>query len=140
MLDALEACDRARIDRRIGGALRRGLTYYRDELFLSDGTPKYFNDSVYPIDAQCVAQGIQTFAIASERDPAYLADAWRVFDFGVAKMMRRDGGFAFQRRRLWRNPAAHMRGANASMLLGLTHLLAASRRSDAADRPAPLSA
>ncbi len=140
VLDALEVCDRAGIDPRIGEALRRGLKYYRDELFLGDGTPKYFNQSVYPIDAQCVAQGIQTFAIASERDRNYLADAWRVLDFGVAKMMRRDGAFAFQRRRLWRDPAAHMRGANASMLLGLTHLLAASRRSDAGDQSAPLSA
>jgi hypothetical protein len=140
VLDALEVCDRARIDPDIGEALRRGLKYYRDELFLRDGTPKYFNSSVYPVDAQCVAQGIQTFAIASERDPTYLAEAWRVFDFGVAKMMRRDGAFAFQRRRLWRNPAPHMRGVTASMLLGLTHLLAASRRTRTADQPASLPA
>src|SRR5205807_2188927 len=43
-------------------ALERGLTFYSSALFRADGAPKYTPKSQYPIDCQCVAQAIQTFA------------------------------------------------------------------------------
>jgi hypothetical protein len=103
-------------------ALHRGLTYYRDELFLDDGTPKYSPSSIYPVDSQCVAQGIQTFARAARREPELAEVAWRVFAFALRKMRRPDGAFCFQRRRLWRNATPHLRWSEAPMLLALTHL------------------
>lgn len=124
VLDSLNVCAEAGIESsRCTNGYVRGLTYYRRHLFLADGTPKYFSDSTYPIDAQCVAQGIQTLAIAGRSEPDRLDDAWKVFEFAIKRMMRKDGAFIFQRRRLWVNRAPHMRGAVASMFLALTHLL-----------------
>jgi hypothetical protein len=103
-------------------ALERGLAYYRDELFLEDGTPRYFASSTYPVDSQCVAQGIQTFARAARRQPELADTAWSVFGYALRKMRRPDGAFCFQRRRLWRNRIPHVRWSEAPMLLALTHL------------------
>jgi hypothetical protein len=117
VLDALRVCVQAGLPSARPDALDRGLAFYRRALFLEDGTPKYTIDSTYPVDIQCVAQGIQTFALAG--------DAWalRVFEFALTRMRRADGAFAFQRRRLWRNDIPHVRWGQAPMLLALTHLL-----------------
>jgi hypothetical protein len=124
LLDCLKTCAGAGVEpARCMHAYALGIEYYRRALFLDDGTPKYFAHSTYPIDMQCVAQGIQTFAIAGEEMPEFLDAAWATFDFALRRMRRGDGAFMFQRRRLWTNRVPHMRGVVASMLLALTHLL-----------------
>jgi hypothetical protein len=122
VLDSLLYCAKAGVEIDGGAALERGLAYYRRALFLEDGTPKYRPDSLYPIDAQCVAQGIQTMALAGERDPAYNTFAWTALDFALRRMARRDGSFIFQRRRRWANAAPHIRWMAAPMLQALTLL------------------
>ena len=85
VLEALLACERAGVG-DVGPALERGLAFYRDRLFLADGTAKYYVDDVFPVDAQCVAQGIQTFALASLSGRDFQQPAWRVFDFAQGRM------------------------------------------------------
>jgi hypothetical protein len=125
VLDSLADCAGAGIE-GADEAYDRGLAFYREALFLADGTPKYYADSVYPLDMQCVAQGIQTLARASERDPSSLEQAWGVLDWACRRMRWASGMFAFQRRRLWTNRASHMRGVVAPMVLALTELLSAA--------------
>jgi hypothetical protein len=122
VLESLIRCADAGVDTIIEPALERGLRFYRDELFLADGTPKYMPDSLYPIDTQCVAQAIQTFALASRRLPEYAATARTAFDYATRRAQRRDGAFVFQRRRLWVNRAPHIRWCEAPMLHAMTHL------------------
>lgn len=128
VLDSLEECRRAGLDDRVPAALERGLAYYDRELFLEDGIPKYYADAIYPVDSQCVAQAIQTMAIASARDPRLLERALSVFEFALRRMRRRDGAFLFQRRRFWHNATPHVRGTMASMHLALAHLARALDR------------
>ncbi len=123
VLQCLMTCDEAGMGEQVEESLRRGLDFYRRELFLPDGTPKYLTTSLHPIDAECVAQGIQAFARAASRDPRCADDARRVFDFAMRRMRRRDQGFLYQRRRLWVNPTPHVRWVAASMMLALAHLL-----------------
>ena len=123
VLDSLRICLDSGLTPEVEPALDRGLAYYREHLFLADGTPKYFSGKTYPIDTQSVAQAIQTFAIAASRDASFAEPAWKVFEWAVANMRRPDGAFYFQRRRHWVNPVPHMRGVVASMLLGLVHLV-----------------
>ncbi len=126
VLDSLICCAEAGVEVDGGSALERGLAYYRDRLFLQDGTPKYLPQSVYPIDAQCVAQGIRTMTLAASHDASYGALAWRVFDFALRQMQRGDGSFIFQRRRHWTNPTPHMRWVVAPMFESLSCLCAAT--------------
>jgi len=120
VLDALRECVAAGVPTARREALDRGLAFYRRALFLADGTPKYTTGSTYPIDIQCVAQGIQTFALAD--DPWALT----VYRFAMRRMHRPDGAFAFQRRRFWRNDTPHVRWGQAPMLRALVHLLGAT--------------
>jgi hypothetical protein len=82
---------------------------------------------VFPIDAQSVAQGVQTLSIAARHDDSYATAAWEVFRYGARRMLGEDGLPIFQRRRLWTNRAHHVRWVVAPMLLALTHLLALDR-------------
>jgi hypothetical protein len=124
VLDALLACRKAGIESADDVAIDRGLDYYRKALFLADGTPRYSSTSLYPIDIQCVAQGIQTFALASSRRRELLDHARLVFTFSRS-MQRPDGAFAYQRNRRWGVSTPHVRWAAAPMLLALTNLVRA---------------
>jgi hypothetical protein len=123
VLEALNTCVRAGIE-EAAEPLVKGLEYYRTQLFLSDGTPKYFSNKTHPIDMWCVAQAIQTFSIVSHLDRSLLDQALAVFAFALRDMRASDGSFIFQRTRLWRNRARHVRGVVAPMVLSLAHLLA----------------
>jgi hypothetical protein len=118
VLECLLVCGHAGLNHGVQPAVEAGLDFYRRKFFLADGTPKYLANAVYPIDVQCAAQGIQTFAHAGERETAL-----RVFEFARRKLRRRDGAFIFQQRRLWRNRTPHVRWSAAPMMLALTHLL-----------------
>jgi hypothetical protein len=117
VLECLMACRDAGVEVD-AAALERGLDFYADELFLADGTPKYLPGSVWPVDVQCAAQGIQTFAIAGRPDVAT-----RAVEYALDHLQRRDGAFVFQRRRLWSNRVAHLRWAAAPMAMALAHYL-----------------
>jgi hypothetical protein len=123
VLDCLHVCRVHGLESAREETLVRGLAYYGSRLFLPDGTPKYTDTSVHPIDIQCAAQAIQTFSVAGLADPSQGELAARVYRFALERMRRSDGAFIFQRRRLWTNRAAHVRWAQAPMLLALTHLL-----------------
>lgn len=125
VLESLGICGDAGVGDE--AALQRGLDYYRQKLFIQDGTPRYHSSSVYPIDTQSAAQGIQTFARASDRRPELAETAWTIFDYAIRKLRRSDGAFIFQRRRLWRNRTPHIRWVAAPMLLAMTHLFETSR-------------
>ncbi len=125
VLDSLRFCADAGLGDGIEEAWQRGLAFYRQNLFLPDGTPRYFSHETFPVDLQCVAQALQTLSIASAHDPSCLQDARHVLAYAQRAMLRADGAYRFQRRRFWINPVAHLRGGNADMILGLARLLRA---------------
>jgi hypothetical protein len=121
VLESLLVCQAAGLDGD-KPVIERGLDYYRQHLFDDDGTPKYYESSVYPIDAQCAAQGVQTFARAAAIGSQHTGFAWAIFEFARARLLRTDGAFIFQRRRFWKNRTPHVRWVAAPMLLAMTHL------------------
>ncbi|MDQ3866668.1 MAG: hypothetical protein M3304_07540 [Actinomycetota bacterium] len=128
VLEALMVCRDARIAAAGGMELAIGLEFYARRLFLADGTPKFTDRSVFPIDSQCAAQGIQTFALASAADPRYLELGRAIFLYSRRRLWRPDGALVHQRGRLWTNRTPHVRWGAAPMLLALVHLLAAEGR------------
>ena len=60
VLDALLYLDNEGYDYPFNTALEKGLQYYLNNLFTVDGIPKFFNNNLYPIEAQNCAQAIQT--------------------------------------------------------------------------------
>ena len=59
--------------------IKRVFDYYIKDMFLSDGTPKYYS-RLYPIDIQCASQSIETFTFFSSIDISSLelAKKWRI--------------------------------------------------------------
>jgi hypothetical protein len=103
--------------------LDRGWHYYRDHFFLDDGTPKYYNHAVYPIDVHSAAQGIITFLdIARDR-----AGAERIARWTLDHLWDGRGHFHFQKTRLWTNRVPYLRWSEAWMLLSLAKLLQLAR-------------
>lgn len=123
VLECLMTCRETGLEPSLDRVIARGLRFYEGELFLPDGTPRFFASATYPIDIQCAAQGIQTFSRTSALEAGFGEAAWRAFRFAHRRMRRRDGAFVFQRRRLWTNRTPHMRWCVAPMMLALTHLL-----------------
>lgn len=122
ILDALLLCERCGLLVDVQASRRRGLDFYRRSLFLTDGTPKYYERRTYPIDAMSVAQGIQTFALAAQEDAAHLEQAIAIFEYAMRRMWRGGGAFLFQRRRMWVNATPHMRWVQSPMLRALACL------------------
>ncbi len=135
VLDALRTCADCEVAAaEAEEAWTTGIAYYRSRMFLADGAPKYYSNKLHPIDAQSIAQGIQTLSIATHRDASFTSAPWAVFDFARRRMIGPDGIPLFQRRRLWTNPAPHVRWVVAPMLLALTHLLDADASGPAPER------
>ena len=102
--------------------LERGIDYWERELFLSDGTPKYFAGRIWPIDAHNYAQAIETWlSVASWRQGA-LDAAERCAVQLVERMLTRDGHVAFQQRRWWTSRVPYVRWTTAPAFRALARL------------------
>lgn len=108
--------------------LRRGVDYWEETLFLPDGTPKYFDDRVYPLDAHSYAQAVETWVALRRHRPDALASAARVARLIVERMLHRRGYVIFQRWPIGSNRVAVVRGTTAATFKALAGLLLATAR------------
>jgi polysaccharide biosynthesis protein VpsJ len=110
-------------DDRFNKNLRDGYQYWKDNFFLSDGTPKYYNRKTLPIDIQCCSQAIDTLVFFSDRDPDALPLASKVASWTMDHMQDRTGYFYYRRYSRWlvnRTPTLHW--GEATMLCALAGL------------------
>jgi hypothetical protein len=115
-------------DQYYHSAFERGAHFFVENLFLDDGTPKYYPDRTYPVDIQCAAQAIETLTLlAREWDASCWALAEKVATWTIANMQDTDGHFYFQRGRWWVNRTPMLHWGQATMLHALACLLEASR-------------
>ena len=129
MLDSLKRFEKATGDTQFSSALSKGYAYFRRNFVEESGRPMYYHDRAMPIDIQCAAQIIDTFAFFSEEDPGGLEAAQRVAAWTIANMQDRDGHF-YYRDLGWkkiRTPMLHW--GQGTMLKALAHLLGKLRES-----------
>jgi hypothetical protein len=101
ILDAVLAYGRLSGRDEFAAAYRRGLEYYRDHLFDSDGAPRFMNHRPWPRDIHGAAQGIITFSLAQRATGAGRDMAERVLRWTLSEMWDPDSGwFHYQKRRL----------------------------------------
>ena len=101
-------------------ALRRGLGYYIANLFDPGGIPRATSTSVYPIDVHAASSAIWALSQLDEWSPAARPLADSVLAWTLDNLRRRDGRFAFQRHRRYRNSTSYIRWNDAHMLLALS--------------------
>lgn len=133
VLESLAACEPAVGE--VAGALDRGIDYWERELFLPDGTPKYTPTSLYPLDAHCYAQAIETWLAVARHCHDGLARAERVASLLIRDFLDPRGFVRFQRRRLWTNGVAFVRWTTAPSFRALAQILLVRARSRAAGVP-----
>lgn len=110
-------------DRQFEPSLSRGYKYWKNTFFLSDGTPKYYDHKVLPLDIQCCSQAIDTLVFFSNRDPGAIDLALKVADWTIANMQDRTGYFYYRRYSGWlvnKTPTLHW--GQATMLSALASL------------------
>jgi hypothetical protein len=113
-------------DRSFNEALVRGHRYYQANFFTGQGAPKYFHNRTFPIDIHSCSQAILHFTAFSSIDPHALELAWKAFHWTMRNMAAPDGGFYYQRHRLWTNHTRYMRWGQSWMLHALARLRLAS--------------
>lgn len=107
---------------------RKGLEFYRDNLFTADGGPKHRHNVHYPQDIHSAAQGGITFSHAALHfDESYLVHAKRSLDWALQHMQTPDGGFYYQKGRFMTNRTRLMHWNEALMSVGLGYFLFASQ-------------
>lgn len=104
-------------------ALDRTIAFWVENFFESDGAPRYYRERLYPLDSQCTAQAIETFARLSDLDPALLDRAYGILSWATTNFRRRDGFYLYRKGRFFTNRLVSIHWGQATMLAALGALL-----------------
>jgi rhamnogalacturonyl hydrolase YesR len=102
--------------------LTKGFDYYIETFFTEEGVPKYYNNSVYPIDIHTPAQMIITLAkLGKFQEYRTLAD--KVISWTIDNMQSEQGYFYYQIKKHFSIKIPYIRWAQAWMFFALTEYL-----------------
>ena len=99
--------------------LDRGFKYYINTFFTEEGIPKYYNDSIYPIDIHAPAQMVITLAkLGRFREHKEQLD--KVISWTIKNMQSEKGFFYYQVNKYFSSKIPYMRWAQAWMFYALS--------------------
>ena len=116
-------------DARFDINLSKGLEYYLNNFFLENGTPKYYNDRIYPIDIHASAQLVITLH-KLDRFVQYKPLIDKVLSWTIENMQDSKGYFYYQINRHLSSKIPYMRWAQAWMFYALSTYLLTFQTSD----------
>jgi hypothetical protein len=123
VLDCFKLYELGAGDKSFDGPMMTGYRYWKDTFFLTDGTPKYYDTKVLPLDIQCCSQAIDTFVLFADRDSEALTLATRVAQWTIKNMQDQSGYFYYRRYSKWLvNKTATLHWGQATMLCALAGL------------------
>jgi hypothetical protein len=123
VLDCFRHYEQSAGDHRFHDTMMRGYRYWKENFFLSDGTPKYYHSKTQPIDIQCCSQAIDTLVLFRKEDPDSLTLALKVAEWTIAHMQDRSGYFYYRRySSLLVNKTPTLHWGQATMLCALAGL------------------
>jgi hypothetical protein len=102
--------------------LKQAYRYFLNTFWLEDGCPKYYHNSLYPIDIHCSAQGIVTCLKLEKYDKNSGAFAEKIALWAIKHMQDRKGYFYYQQTRWYKNKNAYIRWSQAWMFYALSLL------------------
>ena len=121
-LDALIAYQDMTGDRSFENYIEKGFDYYIRHFFLSDGTPMYYDNRMYPIDIHCPGQLFVTLSRLRKFDENRgLAE--KVLRWTIQRMQDKRGYFYYQLKPGISSKIPYMRWSNAFMFNALSHYL-----------------
>ena len=121
-LDAIQTYQDKTGDMQFNSNIEKGFQYYIDNFFLSDGTPKYYNNKIYPIDIHCPGQLFVNLSV-NQKFEAYKDLADSVFNWVTQNMQASKGYFYYQLKEGVSSKISYMRWSNAFMFNALSYYL-----------------
>ena len=121
-LDALIAYEENTGDTKYHECIKKGFKYYINHFFEQDGTPKYYDEKMYPIDIHCPGQLFVTLSRLHEFDDN-LDLAQKVLGWTVRNMQNKQGYFYYQLKKGISSKIPYMRWSNAFMFCALSYYL-----------------
>ena len=103
-------------------SLEKGLSYYLSNFFLTDGTPKYYNNKTYPVDIHSPAQLLVTLVKTNNLEK-YKKFANSVLSWTIRNMQSSKGYFYYQLKPIVSSKIPYMRWAQAWMFYGMSYYL-----------------
>jgi hypothetical protein len=102
--------------------LEKGFDYYIKTFFTEEGIPKYYSNSVYPIDIHAPAQMVVTVAkLGKFKEQKAIVD--KVMHWTIKKMQSKKGFFYYQFNKFFSSKISYMRWAQAWMFYALSTYL-----------------
>lgn len=114
------------IGRETDEVIAKGDTYWLNNFFLDDGTPKYYDNEVFPVDIHSAAAAIAVLSELRDLDPRMLPMANKVAAWTCENMLGADGSFYYQKRRSGIASTPFMRWGQAWMAYALARLIEAN--------------
>lgn len=109
--------------------IKKGMTFYLDNFFLPDGTPKYYHTNIYPIDIHSPAQFILTLVRTGKfKEQKDLAE--KVTKWTINHMQSEKGYFYYQKKKFWTSKIPYIRWSQAWMFYALSFYLHANQSSE----------
>ena len=99
--------------------LNKGIKYYLETFFTDKGVPKYYNNSVYPIDIHAPAQLIITLQKVGKLD-TYRELTEKVLNWTIDNMQSNEGFFRYQINKYVTSKIPYMRWSQAWMFISLS--------------------
>jgi len=99
--------------------LDKGFKYYINTFFTEEGIPKYYNNSIYPIDVHAPAQMVITLAkLGKFQEHKAIMD--KVLSWTINNMQSEKGFFYYQVNKFFSSKIPYMRWAQAWMFYALS--------------------
>ena len=111
------------LQQEINDAIKSGVHFWVDNFFLGDGTPKYYDKSVYPIDIHSAAAAITVMCELCTVDDRMLPMAQKTAGWTIKNMLDQRGCFYYQRRKNSVVKTSFMRWGQAWMTYALARLI-----------------
>jgi len=108
-------------------ALQRGTAYWLDNFFLDDGTPKYFDNAVYPVDIHSAAAAIAAASELAPIDERMLPMVRSTLRWVIDNMLSPEGYFYYQIRKDRAVKTSFMRWGQAWMGYAIARLIEAEQ-------------
>jgi hypothetical protein len=118
VLDCLDDYQKYSGDHSFNEALQKGMAYYEANFFENSEIPKYYDQSLYPIDATAIAQSILTLTRFGKMEMAE-----RVVNWTLNNMQDESGYIYYQRTKQGVNKIPYMRWSCAWVFVALSKFL-----------------
>lgn len=103
--------------------LEKAFKYFIKTFWLDNGCPKYYHNSLYPIDIHCSAQGIVTFLKLSNYCQTSTNFAELIAGWAIDHLQDSSGYFYYQKTKWYTNRISYIRWSQAWMFYALSMLI-----------------